>query len=261
VGSTNLPVFYADYLSVAGHPEFDGQFFNCVTEIRDDDPCAEWCPSNDVVGSVGRGFRQLKRAFDSLALGTLYTHERYIHLTVCCGGQTITTNNWAAIIQGVTNALAPYKPIYVTMDYACQYVRATRTARLLSADFAPASGSVSATLSGRADVSISINVFTGADNGITNLVASLPAFTNSLTLVAATLTNAPLIRSLQVTNGSAVVTWGTIPGSTYTLQKRDGVPAGWNDATAPVKATNGLISATDTNPMVPIRFYRVSVAP
>ena len=30
------PVYYADFMEVPGHPEFDGQFFNCVTEIRDD---------------------------------------------------------------------------------------------------------------------------------------------------------------------------------------------------------------------------------
>ena len=29
------PLYYADWIQVPGHPEFDGQFFNCATEIRD----------------------------------------------------------------------------------------------------------------------------------------------------------------------------------------------------------------------------------
>ena len=31
------------------------------------------------------------------------------------------------MLQGITNDLASYNPIYVTLDYADQYVRATRT--------------------------------------------------------------------------------------------------------------------------------------
>jgi len=33
LGSVALPVFYADFLNVPGHPEFAGQFFACVAEI------------------------------------------------------------------------------------------------------------------------------------------------------------------------------------------------------------------------------------
>jgi hypothetical protein len=33
-GDSLLPLFYADFLSVPGHPEFDGQFFDPYTEIR-----------------------------------------------------------------------------------------------------------------------------------------------------------------------------------------------------------------------------------
>ena len=33
---TGLPGYYADFLTVPGHPEFDGKFFNYVTQIRDD---------------------------------------------------------------------------------------------------------------------------------------------------------------------------------------------------------------------------------
>ena len=64
-------------LTVPGHPEFDGQFFNCVTEIRDD-AGYEWYPSNDVACTIDRGTRQTKRALDSMALATLFTHDQHI---------------------------------------------------------------------------------------------------------------------------------------------------------------------------------------
>ena len=68
--SGGRPVYYAGFMTIPGHEEeFEGQFFNCVTEIRDD-AGYEWYPSNDVAGSIGRGTRQTKRAMDSMALAT-----------------------------------------------------------------------------------------------------------------------------------------------------------------------------------------------
>ena len=58
----------------------------------------------------------------------------------------VRTANWQAILQGITNNLASYNPIYVTLDYASQYVRATRTSRLLSSGYDPVSGQVTAHL-------------------------------------------------------------------------------------------------------------------
>ena len=52
-GASLLPLFYADFLTVPGHPEFAGQFFDCVTEIRDDSlsSVGEWGPDgNDIPG-------------------------------------------------------------------------------------------------------------------------------------------------------------------------------------------------------------------
>ena len=39
----SAPVYYADYLNIPGHPEFNGQFFNVITEIRDVTGY-EWAP-------------------------------------------------------------------------------------------------------------------------------------------------------------------------------------------------------------------------
>ena len=53
-GQVNWPTYYADWLTVPGHPEFNGQFFNIYSEVRDVSGCAEWCPDNDVAGSISR---------------------------------------------------------------------------------------------------------------------------------------------------------------------------------------------------------------
>ena len=85
------------------------------------------------------------------------------------------------ILQGITNNLSAYAPNYVTMDYACQYVRATRTSRLLSATYDPAFGQVTVSLSGYADLETSFYVFAGADDAISPTSSVVPAFSGSVT--------------------------------------------------------------------------------
>lgn len=137
----------------------------------------------------------LKRSLDSLVLPNLFTHEWYIHPTSCCGSTAISSNNWRAILSGITNNLSSYKPAYVTLDYGNQYVRATRTSRITSSQFDPASGEVSVSVSGYADLDTSVKVFIGADNQISNYVGTIVAFTNPVTVTAATVSMPPVITS------------------------------------------------------------------
>lgn len=193
-GQSTLPLYYADFLTIPGHPEMAGKIFNCYTEIRDAGSCGEWCPSSgDVPTVIARGTDMLKRSMDSLVLPTLFTHEWYIHPTSCCGSTTISSNNWRAILSGITNNLAPYKPMYVTLDYGNQYVRATRTSRITSSQFDLSSGQVNVSLSGYADLDTSVNVFVGADTGISNYVGTVAAFTNPVTVAAAIVSMPPEI--------------------------------------------------------------------
>lgn len=202
-GASLLPLFYADFLTVPGHPEFAGQFFDCVTEIRDDSlsSVGEWGPDgNDIPGSINRGTRHLERAFDSMVLATLYTHEWRIHptseiSTAGAGATLISTNNWRTILQTITNNLAAYQPIYVTMDYACQYVRATRTSRLTGARFDVSSGHLLVDFTGKTDLDLSIQIFSGEDNQITSRSGFVPMFTNDTTVTSATLAVPPVIVS------------------------------------------------------------------
>ena len=136
------PFFYADYMTIPGHPEFDGQFFNCFTEIRDVTGY-EWYPSNDVGLSVERGTEWLTRPLDSMALSTLFTHGYEIY--------PITQANWTAIMQGIADNLTSYDPLYVTLDDACRYVRAVYDSDITASEHDTVLDRVTVTLGGQTD--------------------------------------------------------------------------------------------------------------
>jgi hypothetical protein len=194
-----------------------------------------------------------------MALATLFTHEWYIHPTSCCGDTPITTNNWRTILQNITNNLAAYHPIYVTLDYACQYVRATRTARLTASEFDPATGQVNVTLSGSTDIPTQVHIYVGEDSAITNLVGTIPAFSGSVTLAAATL--APTFGSLALLPNGTLQFFLTglsnfsyrIDGSTDLLH--------WETLTS-LPNPNGTLQLIDPSPTnLPRRFYRATWIP
>ena len=223
-GQVNWPTYYADWLTVPGHPEFNGQFFNIYSEVRDASGCAEWCPDNDVAGSISRATQMAKRALDSMVMTTIFTHEWYI--------SPVSAANWQAILQGLANNLASYNPSYVTLDYASQYVRATRTSRLLSSGYDPVSGQVTATLSGTTDLDTSVYVFVGADSSITSSFGTVPVFSGTVTDTVATLPGgrpvAPVVidapasrtNSPGTTTTFTVTTSGTEPLSYQWLQNQ-----------------------------------------
>ena len=174
--NNDLPDYYADFLPVPNHPELNGKFFTAACWIHNVGAGGEFAPADgDIAGSINRGANMLKRGFDSMTLATLLTHEWYM---VNPGNYTqlITTNHWQQILSGITSNLAPYNPTYVTLDYGCQYLRATRTSQLTNADVDPVSGRISAGLTGYTDLPISVNVYTGADNSITNTPGTVPVF-------------------------------------------------------------------------------------
>src|SRR5262249_32944030 len=151
-GQTNRPLYYADFLAFPNQPQVDGKFFNCYTEMRDAATCGQWCPFNNIAASIVDGTAIVKRGLDSKVLSTLFSHEQSIQATPSVpNNQPITSNNWRVIVSGVVSNLAPYQPVYVTLDYGNQYARATRTSRILSGTFDLASGQVTAGFSGKAD--------------------------------------------------------------------------------------------------------------
>ncbi len=165
--SEALPVYYADYMSLPEYPDFDNKFFVCVTEIRDD-AGYEWAPDNDVNASVGRGTRQLKRAFDSRVLATLFTHEQYI--------SAIDSTNWNAILNGVLANVSGYNPVFVTYDEACDYIRSIHDSDINSAIFDKTSGILALTLTGETNVATKVFVYTEEDGNIVEAQADVPQF-------------------------------------------------------------------------------------
>ncbi len=189
-GESLNPMFYADFLNVPGHPEFNGQFFDPYTEIRDAyagtvAEGGDWAPDTDVGGSVDRGTKQIQRGLDSMTLGNVFTHERY--------PSSLSDSTWRLILQGISNNLAAYNPIYVTMDYANQYQRAKRTSRLLDGEYDRTSGQITLTFSGKADMDTTVQVFIGADSGITNSYATIPSFLSGSTNTVAVSNVPPVI--------------------------------------------------------------------
>ncbi|TLN14031.1 hypothetical protein FDZ74_09550, partial [bacterium] len=166
----NNPYYYADYLTIPGHPEFNGQFFNVLTEIRGD-PAYEWAPDNDVASTVDRGLRHLRRALTGMDLPSVFTHEYYI--------QNITAANWDAIMSGMTAGLQSYQPEYVTMDYAAQYVRAMYTSNIASSVFNAGSGLLDTTLAGSTDMNTRFYLFTETGGAIQKSAVNVPTFSGS----------------------------------------------------------------------------------
>lgn len=164
------PVAYSDYLTVPTHPELDGAFYNCVTEIRDD-AGYEWYPDNDVSATIGKGTRQSRRALDGMALATLFTHEGFI--------RGITQDNWRAILAGVMNNLSWYNPILVPLDYACEYMRAKHESRIVSSVFDPGTQTLATDLSGFPNIPTQFYVFTESGGEIMQAALPVPAFLGS----------------------------------------------------------------------------------
>ena len=166
----------------------------------------------------------------------------------------------SATVDTITNQLAGYQPQYVTLDYACQYVRATRTAKLLSAAFDSASGQMSLTFTGHADLDLSVQIYLGVDSAITNTTATIPAFTNSIT-TAAQVTIPPTVPSVLTgeTQGNLFkLSFSATPGRDHRIEYRPDAATGeWLPLT---NFTAANTNASITDPLIQTqRFYRVRI--
>ncbi|MBE0676934.1 MAG: hypothetical protein IH591_19925, partial [Bacteroidales bacterium] len=108
------PIYYAGEVSF-NVENIDYEFFNCITEIRDEGS-TDWYVSNDVGSSVYYGVRRLRRALNSMILPTLFTHFYYI--------DDITPENWTSILTQVVGQIeGEYDDIeYKSIDDAIKYI-------------------------------------------------------------------------------------------------------------------------------------------
>jgi hypothetical protein len=152
------PVYYGGYVNLNGI-----NFFNCITEIRDDSGY-EWYPDNDVAATSARGIRQLKRALNSMVLPALFTHERYL--------ENISSSNWREIIRQITSAMDEFNPQYTSMDYAIQYIRAKNNIKITNVKDNPSNIQIS--YSGNNDLDTRCYLFTDNNGQINYRFVVLP---------------------------------------------------------------------------------------
>lgn len=124
---------------------------------------------------VASSVTQLRRAFDSMVLATLFTHEQYI--------QGISRPNWNAILEGVLDGVSSYDPIYVTMDEAAQYVRAIVTSDIAYGEFDPFSNELTTTLVGETDVPTQFYLFTEYGPTILEQRINVPVLSGSTQVI------------------------------------------------------------------------------
>ncbi|MEK7781159.1 MAG: Ig-like domain-containing protein, partial [Verrucomicrobiota bacterium] len=72
----------------------------------------------------------------------------------------------------------------------------------------------------------------------------------------------PQITNIVLTNGVAALTWNSIPGQAYRLQRADSLnPSNWQDVGSDVTAVTTSTTQTNAVPGVNLRFYRIRLAP
>jgi hypothetical protein len=194
--------YYSDYISIPGHSEMEGKFFNCVTEVRDITGY-EWLGYGrlGVPEAIADGTQWLKRSFDSMVLATLFSHENIFV-------SQISQGDWQAYLQGITTNIASYQPIYVSLDYGCQYARAVYTSNIQASQYNPEQHQVTVTLAGQADIATKFYLFTETAAGIQQALVDAPAFTGS-TQVTYTIPG-PLDHIIISPNPGSVIAGATI---------------------------------------------------
>ncbi|HQG76862.1 MAG TPA: DUF4082 domain-containing protein [Bacteroidales bacterium] len=156
--SGDVPVYYAGYVNLNGI-----QFFNCMIEITDDGGY-EWYPDNDVVSTVARGIRHLRRSFHSMALASLFTHEYFF--------ANISPANWREIIRQITSNITEYSPEYRSTDYAVQYLRAKQN--IVITNVVDNLNSVTISYTGSNDMDTRCYLFNESGGNITFRYVTLP---------------------------------------------------------------------------------------
>jgi len=165
------PVYYGGYITWG-----DYEFFNCVTEIRDDGGY-EWFPEGGSAElnntTIARGVRHLKRSLNSMVLSTLFTHELYLDMP---------DEDWRYILEQITQAINPYNPEYVSMDYAVQYIRARNNISITGVSFD--ANNIDITYTGQNDMDTKCYVFNESDDIITHTLVLLPQINSASSTIS-----------------------------------------------------------------------------
>lgn len=158
MSDSGLPVYYGGYVNLSGI-----QFFNCLSEIRDDGGY-EWYPDANVTTTVARGVRHLRRSLNSMVLACLFTHEHFF--------VPINATTWREILRQITSAISEYDPEYRSMDYTAQYIRAKSNIRIT--DITDDIASITISYTGSNDMNTRCYLFSEQYGQITSRFVILP---------------------------------------------------------------------------------------
>ena len=136
------------------------------------------------------------------------------------------------------NNLAPYNPLYVTIDYACQYLRAKHDSRITASVFDPVTQVLTTDVSGNADIATQFFVFTGSGGLVLQGTGGVPPFSGT-TRVTQQLTTgpAPSLTALSVSPVNGTITVGATQQFTATGSYSDGTT---QDLTGQVTWTSSI---------------------
>lgn len=161
------PSYYADDVVLNGV-----DFFNCVTEIRDD-AGYEWYPDRGTTfEKMARGIRQLRRALNSMVLPTLFTHEPPISVN--------DASTFRSILSTITSSISEYSPEYKSMDYAVQYIRAKNNIRITNV--LNTSTSIEISFNGTNDLATKCYLFDEHNGQITYNLVDIPVVNGNVTV-------------------------------------------------------------------------------
>lgn len=154
-----MPVYYGGDVTYGGYT-----FFNCVTEIRDDDGY-EWVPMEDAMShTIAQGVRQLTRSLGSMVLTTLFTHQFHF--------EAVSSGSWRTMMSEITSGISKFNPEFRSMDYAVQYIRARNNIDITNVS--EDGDLVNITYTGTNDMDTRCYVFTEAGNQISYKLVLLP---------------------------------------------------------------------------------------
>jgi len=173
-----LPYAYSKKTSTAGASDSfaysdyyihdNDTLFDCLNEIRDWG--YDWSPGNDINSTVQRGVNIISRGLQSMIVSTLMTHE-YDYI------KDIEPDNWEKNIQMITESVAKYKPLYLTMDSAMAILKSTEQSKIKSIDYTGSKYKIS--LIGKTEAPTSLYIYTGDVDNINQDIKFLPAFQDS----------------------------------------------------------------------------------
>ncbi|WP_315910907.1 DUF4082 domain-containing protein [Xylanibacillus composti] len=169
-------IYYSDWLSTQDRRH--GTIFNVLTEIRDVNGY-EWFnygDSNeqyeDIDAAIKRGIDIFKRCYESKIMGNLFTHENTWRGKFIAN---IPPDSWEKMLGGIAAYLSLYRPRFVLLDEAVQYIKALYTSAITEI-YLQDKDMLKISVAGECPVSTELAIYDERDGVILKEWATCPPF-------------------------------------------------------------------------------------